>query len=194
MIPTKLECKDLHKKYASSEKHFELCWRHCEIVAEIALSSADKKGLDVDKELLEAACLLHDVGSYMLMDEDANISGYYNLHAIFGSKILEEEGIDDRILKAVERHVQLGMTAEDYRKSGWKNPYKDYIPVTYVERLVNYADRFHSKVPVFNSYETICKKLEKHTPHKVEVFDDYIEEFGMPDLLALSKSYGHPIS
>ncbi len=194
MIPTKQQCEELHRKYASSDKHFELCWTHCVIVAEIALRCVDEKSLEVDRAMLEAACLLHDIGAYMLMNEDGEITSYYNLHAIFGSKILEEEGVDERIQQAVENHVMLGMTADDYKKTGWANPFKDYIPSTVEQRLVNYGDRFHSKVPIFNSLDSIKAKLTRVSPDKLQTLEKYVQEFGLPDLHALADKYNHPIA
>jgi len=193
MIPTRKQCEVLHRKYASSDKHFELCWRHSVIVAEIALWCADKKGLEVDRELLEASCLLHDIGAYMLMDENAKINQYYNLHALFGAKLLEEEGVDDRVCSAVETHVMLGLTAADFKNAGWLVPYNDYTPRTVEAQLVSYGDRFHSKVPIFNAYETVLSKMKKSFSIKVKVLEEQRNTFGLPDLQKMAKTYKHPI-
>jgi HD superfamily phosphodiesterase len=69
MIPTKEQIKEVHKRYAQNDFVFNLVFGHCKIVSEIAKWCVENKNLTVDKNLLEAGCLLHDIGTYALFDE-----------------------------------------------------------------------------------------------------------------------------
>jgi uncharacterized protein len=77
-------------------------------------------------------------------------------------------------------------------------PEKDYRPTTAEERLVMYADKFHSKEKlsnlVFNSYEWyenfVTKKFGQHNAQK---WHDLAQEFGKPNLEILAKKYNQEI-
>lgn len=56
-----------------------------------------------------------------------------------------------------------------------------------------YADKFHSKNPQFNRYETYSNSISTFGPHKVHAFEMLKDEFGVPDLDFLVEKYGHPI-
>jgi uncharacterized protein len=103
MIPTDTTIEQLHKKYAPNAHVFDLVYTHCKIVCEIAEWCVAQKGIAVDIELLRAACLLHDIGTYVLFDAEGHVENQrlYPLHAIIGAKIIADEGFDARIAQAV---------------------------------------------------------------------------------------------
>jgi len=91
MIPDKKLIESLLKKYSPNEKYYELIKTHGEIVAEIALHSAAKTSVDVNIEILRAACLLHDIGSYVFVGADKHMKDFgrcYPGHALYGAAVL----------------------------------------------------------------------------------------------------------
>lgn len=194
MVPTKKEIIQLHKKYSLSEKQFELCYTHCQVVEEIAMWCASNISEKVDLELLSAASLLHDVGSYMFMDERGNVhKEYYQLHALLGSKLLSEEGVSSEICRLIETHIKLGAPKQEVQEAGKKMPFQNYQPKNVEARILRYADRYHTKLPAFVSYESFMNTFQQKQPKQVKVIESYASEFGQPDIQKLAKKYGHSI-
>ncbi len=189
------EIKALHRKYAPKDTMFELVFTHCQIVAEIALWCAANLREPISEDLLQAAALLHDIGTYGLMDKagKAYDHRFYSQHAILGAKILADEGADPRIVSMVETHLLLGLTKQEIIEHAWALPAHDYTPRTIEAEILCYADRFHSKAPQFNSFEAFSSKLGQIMPSHVAKFEAMAQKFGKPDLTALSRKYGHPV-
>lgn len=196
MVPNRDEALALIKKYAPNDEYETYVREHGEIVAAIALDVVIRNKLDVDVRVLEAACLLHDVGSSVFIGaERANrdFNRIYPGHAIFSAKILQDEGVDERVWRAVETHVFLGLSADEIAAQGFALPARDYFPETLEAKLVCYADRFHSKHPTFNDYDNFIEGLRKDFPQQAEKFEQMVAEFGLPDTKPLIKKYNHPI-
>lgn len=201
MIPTFKEIEALHRKYADFAKSpdaFKLIFGHCQAVSDIALWCAKNTDESVNIELLQAAALLHDIGSYPFVEPEGHISGqgFYPQHAILGARILLDEGFDLRISQIVETHLLLGLTKEEIEHPlgrKWSLPARDYTPETVEAELLCYADRFHSKDPAFNSFDSFYASLKKSLPKQAAKFKAMSECFGVPDLTPLAKKYEHPI-
>jgi uncharacterized protein len=195
MIPDISTVEEVHRRYAQNDFVFKLVYEHCEIVAEIAMWCVGQKRLSVDLDLLRASCLLHDIGTYALFDAkgiDDNEHNYKQ-HAIFGAALVLEEGFDPRIADAIRTHILMVLSKKEIQEGQFGMPQKDYFPATIEARLLCYADRFHSKHPTFNSYGTFLERLAKGLPGQAEKLRQSAEEFGIPDIEALAKKYGHPI-
>lgn len=195
MIPDISTIEEVHKRYAQNDFIFKLIYEHCQIVAEIAAWCVQQKNLSVDDDLLRASCLLHDIGTYALFDAkglDGNEHNYKQ-HAVFGAALALEEGFDSKIADNIRTHVLMGLTKKEIIEGNFGMPQKDYLPETIEARLLCYADRFHSKQPIFNSYDTFLERLEKGLPEQAKKLRQSAEEFGIPDVDALAKKYGHPI-
>lgn len=196
-LPSIEDIERFHHKYAPNEKVYGLVYGHCQVVAEIALWCADNiaKNTKVDKQLLQTAALLHDVGSYAFFDNNGESLNdrLYPQHAILGAKILEDEGIDQRITDIVSTHVLLGLSKQEIIDTPWYLPEHDYEPKTTEGELLCYADRFHSKHPTFNAFDTFLVRLKKNLPLQGEKFEKWSKRFGIPDINALAKKYGQPI-
>lgn len=188
---TENEARALHRRYCQNEEMLELVFTHCKIVADIAVWAVRENSIELDVDILKTICLLHDIGSYSFMHDSYN-RNVYAQHAMLGSKILQNEGFDSLVYSAVETHVLMGVSAEDIRASGMYLPAKDFIPETIYGQLLCFADRFHSKQPVFNSREYFEEKISK-LPNQKQKFLAAVERFGEPDLAALAKKYGHSI-
>lgn len=168
MLPKIADIERLHRKYAPNQKVYDLVYGHCKIVCEIALWSADNISnvTNVNKELLQAAALLHDIGSYAFFGDDGKSLNdrLYPQHAILGARILEDEGLPREIVSIVSTHVLLGLSKKEIIDTPWHLPERDYLPQSIEGELLCYADRFHSKHPTFNAYDTFHAKLKQSLP------------------------------
>ena len=196
-MPTTQQIEELHRKYAPNDKVYELVYGHCQIVNEIAqwcasnISSKEK----IDTELLASAALLHDIGTYVLFDDNGKVGNerLYPLHAILSAKIIADEGIDNRVASLVETHILLGLSKQEIIEKPWLLPARDYIPRTIEGELLCYADRFHSKKPTFNAYDSFLARLKKGLPEQATKFEAWSRRFGIPDINALADKYHQPI-
>ena len=191
------EIVGLHKKYAPNDTVFELVYGHCQIVCEIALWAADniKTNAQVNTDLLQSAALLHDIGTYVFFDDNGKglNDRLYPQHAILGAKILADEGIDKSITDLIETHILLGLSKQEIVEKPWPLPARDYLPSTIEGELLCYADRFHSKHPTFNAYDTFFAKLKESLPQQAAKFEAWSKRFGIPDIETLAKKYNQPV-
>lgn len=195
-IPGDDEIRALHERYAPSRKAFDLVWTHCAIVCEIAEQLMQDGGLDVDKDLVRAGCLLHDIGVYRLYGEDGKIdfTGYVR-HGVLGHELLRAEGFSEEICRFCSHHTGVGLTRDDVERQALPLPVADYLAETGEERLVMYADKFHSKTepPRFVSADSYAVNVRRYGEDKRAVFKAMCEVFGEPDLGPLAAGYGHAL-
>ena len=101
---------------------------------------------EIDIDLAQAGALLHDVGVYRLYDDAGNLDGAnYIRHGILGYELLQEEGLPEAICRFASHHTGVGLTRDDVIAQRLPLPPADYLAETGEERLVMYADKFHSK-------------------------------------------------
>lgn len=194
MYPNLFQIKTLHQKYAPNERVFDLVFTHCQIVAEIAQQIIAEKKLVISTELVSAGALLHDIGAYQFIDNHGNFDhkNYYK-HALAGYTLLKKENFPEEICLIVQRHFGVGLTSEDILLQRLDLPKNDYRPKTIEERLVLYADKFHSKHPRFNRYETYFEFTKKFGNENQTRFEKLAAEFGKPNLQILVEKYHHPL-
>lgn len=91
--------------------------------------------------------MLHDIGIYRCDAPSIECHGTeaYIAHGIIGARLLRNEGIDEEIARVAERHTGSGITAAEVEAQNLPIPVADYLPVTMLEKLVCYADKFFSK-------------------------------------------------
>lgn len=200
-LPTESEITALHQRYAPTDEVLELVYVHCQIVWAVAEQLIEAGKLEVDKELVKVGCLLHDVGVHMLYDEtgkERDLSKYIT-HGVLGEEILKAEGFSETIWRFASHHTGVGLSKADIEEQKLPLPHQDYVAETPEERLVMYADKFHSKDFTsnadswFNSFDSYSKKLTKFGQEKVEDFKKLADEFGQPDLQELAKNFRQPI-
>ncbi len=111
---------------------------HCKTVAEYARQiainirkSAGKTGqsIDIDMDAVYLGGLLHDIGR----SKTHGIG-----HAVAGAAIAAENGLDDKLVNIIERHIGAGIPKEE--AVGLGLPKKDYMPLTIEEKIVAHAD------------------------------------------------------
>ncbi len=121
-------------KYGCSSEVIE----HCKAVAGYAKkiandieSCAEKKGIQIsiDIDAVFSGGLLHDIGRSKTHGIE---------HAVAGAAIAIDEGLNDRLVNIIERHIGAGIPKEEAKALGL--PEKDYLPVTLEEKIVAHAD------------------------------------------------------
>jgi uncharacterized protein len=98
-IPGELECLSLLEKYKTPchiVAHSKAVWAVGEILAEALI----RHDCQLDRSLVRASCLLHDIGKYPCIVEG---KGY---HDVMGEQILEKEGFPN-VGRIVVQHVVL---------------------------------------------------------------------------------------
>jgi uncharacterized protein len=198
-IPTDEEILALHRKHAPAPPALDLVYTHCVIVCAIAeqLMARPGPGLDADRELVRAGCLLHDIGVYRLFDDAGRLdqAGYVR-HGLLGHRLLREAGLPEALCRFASRHTGAGISRADVLAQRLPLPPADYLAETGEERLVMYADKFHSKTdpPAFRTAAACADGLRRFGDEKALAFQAMRDAFGDPDLAALSQRYGHPVT
>lgn len=196
---TQEEIYKLHQKYSQGENQemiLKTVWKHSLTVRDIALELADnliKKGIKIDKELVETGALVHDMGCYKCYEFYGRTEGPYIQHGIKGYKILKQEGLSEEIARMAMIHLGVGLVKENVIASKLPLEPDDYIPITLEEELVAYADNFHSKSgPKFDSFEDSREKLARLWPESVVIFDRFRKKFGEPKSQSFPKPFFDP--
>ncbi|MCS7118602.1 MAG: TIGR00295 family protein [Archaeoglobaceae archaeon] len=132
---------------------------HCKKVMEFALriaERAEKNGLKLDKKIILFGALLHDIGRAITHDPFQ--------HFLKSAEILRNEGLEEEIVRIVERHFSAGITAKEAEKLGL--PIKDYIPETLEEKIVSFADNltFGSEIKNFKSFLERLERIDLEKP------------------------------
>ncbi|MEV3967795.1 HD domain-containing protein [Streptomyces sp. NPDC050698] len=193
-IPGPAEIQALHEKYAPTSEAFSLVHTHCEIVwgiAEQLLAAPRLAHLDAD--LVRAGCLLHDIGVYRLYDDEGRLDHRnYIRHGLLGHEILQAEGFPETLRRFCSHHTGVGLTRQDIVSQGLPLPPADYVAVTEEERLVMYADKFHTKSrpSVYLTADEYAAHVRRFGADKVTAFQALRAEFGDPDLTGPVPGFG----
>jgi uncharacterized protein len=196
MLPSYQDIEKLHRKLAPDDSAFEFIFGHCKIVWEIAQELLHhKKQPAINRDLVEAGCLLHDIGVYALYDSRGRIDEVrYIQHGPLGEALLAEHGFSATLGGFAAHHTGVGLTREDILQGKLPLKLQDYLPRTPEERLVLYADKFHAKgnPPYFFSFDGYRSYVCRFGLDKQAKFDKLAAEFGQPDistLVALAVKY-----
>ncbi len=118
--------------------------------------ACEKKGLNVDVQLVEIGALLHDIGRSKTHSVD---------HVVVGMEIAESLGLPETVVSIIGRHVGGGIPIDEAERLGW--PVKDYLPRTLEEKIVAYADKLIEglrKVPIEQTIEKLSWDLGETHP------------------------------
>ena len=105
---------------------------------------------NIDKNVLSAGALLHDIGRSVTHSIQ---------HAIAGAEIIKKINFPKEIIHIVENHIGAGITKDEAIELGL--PEKDYIPQTLEAKIVAASDNLISgttKVPISYLYNNLMKK------------------------------------
>ncbi len=151
----------IKRYYAPDSEAYAILVAHGRLVAGKALALASRMENPPDLGFVEEAALLHDIGIIHTHSPRLGCHGSepYIRHGVIGRCMLEAIGLE-RHARICERHVGVGLTAQEIRCQGLPLPECDMLPETLEERLICYADKFFSKkVPGERSAEMIRSKL-----------------------------------
>lgn len=170
--------------YQPGSRGYATLVHHSEQVTQKALGIAEKvPRLEPDLDFIAEAAMLHDIGIVMTAAETLGCSGRhpYLLHGTLGRKMLDEKELPRHAL-VCERHVGVGISAEDIVTHGLPLPVRDMRPVSIEEQIICYADKFFSKNGNGNGLEKsvaeVLKEIGVYGPGKVERFKGWLKLFG----------------
>lgn len=156
----------IDKYYPEGTPLRDIYLRHCRQVADKALAIANAKKLDtLDREEIEAAAMLHDIGIFLCDAPGIECRGteHYLRHGLLGADLLRKEGMlaagslsaanaqatvgmFERMACVAERHTGSGITREEIIADDLPLPIdRCFLPESKLERLICYADKFFSK-------------------------------------------------
>ena len=150
-VPDREECIALLEKYRVSDSVME----HILAVHDYAMEIAEN--VKCDRALVEAGSLLHDIGRSVTHNID---------HAIAGAEILKKDGIDQRVIDIVERHIGSGLDPEEAEYLGL--PKREYLQRTIEEKLVGHADNLIGRYGRVSIKDTIEMVKNKWSPNSVK--------------------------
>ena len=137
----------------------DLLLRHGELVGRKALDILDRAPwLDADREFVVQAAMLHDIGVGRTRCPELGCTGLlpYVCHGVEGRTILDNLGLDRHGL-VCERHVGVGISADQAARQKLPLPVRNMLPVSLEERLICYADKFFSKTDNGRHEKTIAE-------------------------------------
>ena len=137
----------IHEYYPIGSDIERVLRLHVEDVTRLALEIVDAHPeLPIDRTFVYEAAMLHDIGIYLTSAPSIHCHGTapYLMHGPLGAQLLRAEG-HEALARICERHTGTGLTAADIRRLELPLPAVDLLPETPEERIICYADLFHSK-------------------------------------------------
>lgn len=179
----------LHAKYAKSERLLDLVWTHCNIVNDIVIElyQRNPESYTFPIEVAMQGALTHDVGVYLCggfewLPGQPAMHMPYSQHTVVGAWILYQEGYLPEVVQIANYHAGVGLTQEDIQSHQLQIPVDSYVPVSQMQQLVTFAAKYHSKTPRFKNTEEIRKTLQQFGEDKLATFNQFLTQFGEPDL------------
>lgn len=163
-----------HKYYSDNPQLRRIVTVHSEQVAKKALEIARTKKLDLDPVDIYCAAMLHDIGVVKCHAPEIYAWGElpYIRHGVEGRKILEENGLH-RYASICDSHTGAGISAGEIKKNKIPLPIKDYLPLSMLEKLICYSDKFFSK----SNNLTREKSIEEVESQMQRFGDDSLKRF-----------------
>lgn len=138
----------IDKYYPEGSPLRDIYLRHCRQVADKAMQIASDLSLPLDNDIIESAAMLHDIGICMCDAPSIECHGseHYIRHGMLGADLLRREGAPEEYARVAERHTGAGLTREEIIADDMPLPLdRCFMPLTLLERLICYADKFYSK-------------------------------------------------
>ena len=137
----------INKYYPEDNELKHILLAHSRSVADKALWIAGKHPeLNLDKQFLEEAAMLHDIGIFMTDAEGICCFGSYPYicHGYLGADLMRKEGFPRHAL-VCERHTGAGMSLQSIIDQQLPVPHRNMVPVSLEEQVICFADKFFSK-------------------------------------------------
>ncbi len=150
-------------------------------------AAVSKKAIEIAKRLdrykpdivfVEEAAMLHDIGIIFTDALQIGCKGSqpYIRHGILGRELLEREGFLRHAL-VCERHVGLGITADDIVAQKLPLPVRDMTPRSIEEIIICFADKFFSKrhglFCICKTFEAVRAEALRHGTQQLETFEKW---------------------
>jgi uncharacterized protein len=169
--------------YKPSSEAYAMLLQHGESVARKALDAAAKiPNLNPDLTFIQEAAMLHDIAIFMTDAPELGCTGKhpYICHGYLGRELLENKGLF-RHAMVCDRHVGVGITAEEIKHYNLPLPARDMVPISIEEQVICFADKFFSKNGLSIENEKpvaeILGNLARYGPDKVKIFESWIRLF-----------------
>lgn len=167
--------------YKKDSDLYNILVNHSTDVMNKALSiAASHPELNIDKEFVVEAAMLHDIGIFLTSAPSIHCYGIapYICHGYLGREILDNLGYPLHGL-VCERHTGTGLTAEEIERQKLPLPHRDMIPVTIEEKVICFADCFFSKTRLGEekSVDKVKQSLAKFGEASVTQFEEWEKIF-----------------
>lgn len=171
----------IDKYYSPDSELYHILLEHSRAVAHKALSIIDAHPeLSIDRNFIEEAALLHDIGIFRTNAPDIHCHGEfpYICHGYLGADLLRTEGYPRHAL-VCERHTGAGLSLEEIVRQQLPVPHRDMRPVSLEEQLICFADKFFSKTHLDKekSVEKARKSIAKYGTEGLARFDRWCSLF-----------------
>ena len=171
----------INKYYPEDNELKHILLTHSRSVAEKALWIAERHPeLELDRQFLEEAALLHDIGVFLTDAPGIHCHGThpYICHGYLGSELMQKEGYPRHAL-VCERHTGAGMSLQSILDQQLPVPHRDMLPVSLEEQVVCFADKFFSKTHLDRekSPEKVLKSISRFGEEGVLRFNDWCKRF-----------------
>lgn len=172
----------IEKYYKKDSALYNILVNHSQDVMRKAVSIAEKHPeLNIDKQFVEEAAMLHDIGISMTFAPGIECYGVmpYLCHGYLGREILDNEGLPKHGL-VCERHTGAGLSVADIESLSVSLPLRNMIPETIEEEVICFSDCFFSKTKLGQekSVEKVREELARYTSDEgMKRFDSWCEKF-----------------
>ena len=173
--------KIIEKYYQKNTPLYEILLSHSVSVAEKSLKIAENRQLDIDKNFVYEAAMLHDIGIFLTNAPSIYCFGTHNYleHGYLGADILRAENLPKHAL-VCERHTGTGLTLQEIIEHQLPVPQRDMRPVSLEEQLICYADLFFAKTHLGTELpiEKVRQKVAVRGENSIEKFEYWNKVFG----------------
>ena len=171
----------INKYYPEDNELKHILLAHSRSVADKALWIAGKHPeLNLDKQFLEEAAMLHDIGIFMTDAEGICCFGSYPYicHGFLGADLMRKEGFPRHAL-VCERHTGAGMSLQSIIDQQLPVPHRNMVPVSLEEQVICFADKFFSKTHLDRekSVEKALKSISRYGEDGIIRFNHWCECF-----------------
>lgn len=169
----------IQKYYPEANELRHILITHSDSVARKALQIAERHPeLDLDKDFLYEAAMLHDVGIFLTDADGIYCFGSYPYicHGYLGADLMRAEGYPRHAL-VCERHTGAGLSLQEIVGQNLPVPHREMVPVSMEEQVVCFADKFFSKTHLKRekTVEKARKSLEKYGEEGLKRFDHWCQ-------------------
>lgn len=173
--------KIIDKYYPDNTPLRHILMVHSRQVADRALQIVDRHPeLPFDRQFVEEAAMLHDIGIFLTDAPGIECHGAepYILHGRLGAELMRREGYP-RHARVCERHTGAGITKAQIVAQQLPLPHEDFLPETWEEKVVCYADKFYSKSHLdrVRTLEQTEQSIARHGEDGLERFKEWERAF-----------------